>query len=425
MTGGRTGTSVPAGTLSVARADHAAARLLDGRVLIVGGSDGNAPLAIAEIFDPATGSIAPLPASLATPRMKLSATTLLDGHVLVAGGNDGVQDLATAEIFDAELGIFWATSSLHTPRSGHVAMLLPNNNTVLIAGGMSNGVPVASVERFAHWIESEMFYADSNTMAAARTGAVAVPTARDGVVLVGGGGSSDAEFYGFATVKTDKLDYAPYETVTISGSGWQPGETVRLRVTEDSDSHYDWVLEAIADDSGNVINRDFYPRNDDVYHSVGMRFYVTAVGIASQAEATFTDAMPSRTNLTSSLNPSPAGQSVTFTATVDMNEKHGNTDNWQPAVGGSVKFYDRTTATAACDQNNGNYGVLLGTSAVSAGQATFSYAFPSGGTYPIQACYRGTGGNDGTQDSFSPVIAQSVNSATVNTATTASNASAT
>src|SRR5262249_52297654 len=63
--------------------------------------------------------------------------------------------------------------------------------------------------------------------------------------------------------------------------------------------------------------------------------------------------------------------------------------------------------------------------ALLAGQATFSYAFPSGGTYPIQACHRGTGGNDGTQDSFSPVIAQSVNSATVNTATTASNASAT
>ena len=80
--------------------------------------------------------------------MKLSATTLLDGHVLVAGGNDGTQDLATAEIFDVDLGIFWATSSMLAPRSGHLAMLLPHNNSVLIAGGTSNGAAVTSVERF-------------------------------------------------------------------------------------------------------------------------------------------------------------------------------------------------------------------------------------------------------------------------------------
>jgi hypothetical protein len=167
------GASTPAGDLSLPRADHAAARLIDGRVLIVGGSDGVSALALAEIFDPATGSVASLSVSLATPRMRLSATTLLDGHVLIAGGNDGTQDLASAEIFDADLGIFWATSSLRTPRSGHLAVLLAQNNTVLIAGGMSHGAAVASVERFAHW--NETFLAESSSMAAARSGAVSVP----------------------------------------------------------------------------------------------------------------------------------------------------------------------------------------------------------------------------------------------------------
>ena len=218
---------------------------------------------------------------------------------------------------------------------------------------------------------------------------------------------------------------APYQTVTISGSGWQPGEKVHLRVSEDADTHTDWELEAIADEFGNIVNREFYPRNDEVYHHIGMRFYLTAVGIGSQALTTFTDAMQTETLLTSSMNPSLATQSVTFTATVRMNDKKGNTDNWKPAVGGSVEFYDRTTAQDACDKQNGNYGSLLGTSPVNAGQASLGHTFSSGGSYPIMACYKGTGGNDGTQNSASPQITQTVNSAVADTTTIASNASAT
>jgi hypothetical protein len=405
------GVSAPAGALSLPRMHHAAARLLDKRVLIVGGSDGNAPLAIAEMFDPETGSITPLSASLSTPRMKHSATTLLDGHVLVAGGNDGAKDLATTEMFYVEHGVFLPTSSMGSPRSGHLAMLLPNNNLLLIAGGSSNGTPLASVERFSHRFESEMFLADSNAMAAPRTGAVAVPTPREGVVLVGGGGSAEAELYGFATVKTDKYDYAPYETVTISGTGWQPGETVHLRVSEDSDSHYDWVLEAVADDSGNIINRDFYPRNDEVYQHIGMRFYLTAVGIASDAQATFTDANKTNTSLSSSPNPSTPGQTVTFIATVRGGDSQGL---GLLVAEGSVRFYDQTTAQKN-DCSDGKNGVLLGSGPVAvnaSGQASVVISFTSGGTYPIQACYIGTqapGNGQGTHDSASPQITQTVN----------------
>ena len=283
-----TGVSTTTGVLSVARADHAAARLADGRVLIVGGSDGAVVLATAEIFDPATGSITLLSGSLATPRAKHSATTLLDGHVLVAGGNDGTQDLASAEIFDAATGTFALTVPLNTPRSGHLAILLPHNNEVLIAGGTSNGNALASVERFSHW--NEAFLPDANTMSTPRSGGVSVPTSRDGVVLVAGGGSAQAELYGFATLKTDKDDYAPGEIVTISGSGWQPGETVKLTVSEDADTHEDFLFEAVADASGNIVNTEFYPREDEIYHHMGARFYAMARGIASQAQTTFTDA---------------------------------------------------------------------------------------------------------------------------------------
>src|SRR5207245_6942425 len=35
-----------------------------------------------------------------------------------------------------------------------------------------------------------------------------------------------------ATVMTDQADYAPGSIVTITGSGWQPGETVTLQLVE-------------------------------------------------------------------------------------------------------------------------------------------------------------------------------------------------
>ena len=81
----------------------------------------------------------------------------------------------------------------------------------------------------------------------------------------------------------------PGEIVTISGSGWQPGETVTLRVSEDADTHYDWNLTAVADAQGNIVNQEFYPRQDEQFQHLGMRFYVMASGAAWQALNTFTD----------------------------------------------------------------------------------------------------------------------------------------
>ena len=98
------------------------------------------------------------------------------------------------------------------------------------------------------------------------------------------------ESCGYATVKTDSQDdYAPGEIVTISGKGWQPGETVTLKVSEDTDSHFDWDLTAVANEQGNIVNQEFYPRQDDQFQHLGIRFYVLATGAASQALTTFTD----------------------------------------------------------------------------------------------------------------------------------------
>ena len=132
------------------RSGHAAARLADGTVLIVGGSttDG-VVLQSAEIFDPTTNGLTLLTSGLVQKRTGASATTLIDGRVLVAGGNDGTADLGSAEIYYPLAQTFSPVpTQLSVPRAGHVALLLPHNNSVLIAGGTSAGQAVTTADLF-------------------------------------------------------------------------------------------------------------------------------------------------------------------------------------------------------------------------------------------------------------------------------------
>jgi hypothetical protein len=99
---------VTQGLLAAARSGYAAARLADGRVLILGGIGAlDDPLASAEIWDPTTGTVRQT-GSMAAPRVAPIATLLGDGRVLVAGGAERVGDpaLASAELYDPAVGTF-------------------------------------------------------------------------------------------------------------------------------------------------------------------------------------------------------------------------------------------------------------------------------------------------------------------------------
>ena len=71
-----------------------------------------------------------------------------------------------------------------------------------------------------------------------------------------------------ATVTTDKPDYAPGEIVIITGSGWEPGETVTLFLHEEPivDPNVDpdsWLEPApIADLDGNIYAEFIVQPND-------------------------------------------------------------------------------------------------------------------------------------------------------------------
>ena len=281
-----------AGTLTANRMNHAAAVLGDGRVLVIGGTaDGTNALATVDIYDPVTRTVGVGP-SLSTPRMSATATTTLDGKVAVIGGSNGSQDLASAEIFDPATGqITLSASNLAIPRSGHNAFLLPNNNSILIVGGTSGGTDLNSAELYFPWTDS---FQTTGAMSVARPGMTGSALGLDGRFLAAGGTNlASTELYGFATVKTDKNDYAPGEVVTITGSGWQPGETVALTLIESPllDTHP--PMTAVADANGNIVNTQFSPDE----HDLNIRFYLAAVGSQTMAQNTFTDAV-SFTNIT-------------------------------------------------------------------------------------------------------------------------------
>src|SRR5262249_28603633 len=79
------------------------------------------------------------------------------------------------------------------------------------------------------------------------------------------------------TVTTDRPDYQPGMTVTITGSGWYPGETVSISIHEEPQVDPDFLTSANASAEGNIVNSAFTVNNGDI----GRTFTVTAVGQSS------------------------------------------------------------------------------------------------------------------------------------------------
>src|ERR1017187_6821493 len=73
-------------------------------------------------------------------RFNHTATLLPNGKVLVVGGASNTVPTAVSnvELFDPMTGTWTATHSLNSARCGHTATLLPNG-TVLVAGGAATG----------------------------------------------------------------------------------------------------------------------------------------------------------------------------------------------------------------------------------------------------------------------------------------------
>ncbi|HEY3390579.1 MAG TPA: MBG domain-containing protein, partial [Prolixibacteraceae bacterium] len=201
------------------------------------------------------------------------------------------------------------------------------------------------------------------------------------------------------TLVIDKSDYAPGETVQITGSGWHAGEVVTLQVDHLSDPipdhgspnpHLPWTVN--ADSSGyfsSVWNVSDY--------EIGAELLLTAEGSVSgfNFEIFFTDTQNTVTTLTSNSNPSIFGSEVTFTAGVTRGG--GGQNN---TVYGSLSLLIDGIR---------NFGFTI-TQGLNTNK-TFNIATLSVGDHIIKADFVGDLGAPGYNNSFA-TITQTVNKAT-------------
>lgn len=184
-------------TLLVPRSDHTLTRLGDdvgAPVLVVGGRDANgAPVATAELYEPLREAYATFGPSMVKPRYGHQAVRLPDGSVLIVGGRDAAGALVdTVEIYSPSVGQFTAAATMPAG-AGLVDMTLTPlpDGRVLIAGGTD-----AAGDAVATTLIARLDPIDG-TVDLSPTDGLAIPRAGhiaaelcDGTILVVGGTSS-------------------------------------------------------------------------------------------------------------------------------------------------------------------------------------------------------------------------------------------
>jgi hypothetical protein len=144
------GSWAAAGTITPGRLNPIVVKLLNGRVLVAGGSAAGAVFDVTELYDPVANTWITA-APMLDERTEHTATLLQDGRVLVVGGKTTIAGAATAtaELYDPAANTWTATGSLNQARMAHTATALPDGS-VLVIGGHGPGAPDGSdtVERY-------------------------------------------------------------------------------------------------------------------------------------------------------------------------------------------------------------------------------------------------------------------------------------
>jgi len=179
-------------SLQIARANHRAVLLSDGRVLVCGGTSRiegvYTILSSCELYDPVSGTWSTAP-DMIKPRTGHTATLLQNGRVLVTGGYNGDDGyLHECEVYDPDTNQWLYTGWMNQARWTHGAVGL-DDGTVLIIGGYFEG----DEYEFEILTSCEIYDPDTGTctltehgLSAGRSGPV-VTTLSDGRIAVFGG----------------------------------------------------------------------------------------------------------------------------------------------------------------------------------------------------------------------------------------------
>lgn len=290
--------------LDVPRAQHTATLLQDGRILIAGGRNGQTALASTVYFDPVAITVA-AGLSLAEARYAHTATQVLWGNVVFAGGtSDGTSGIDLVELLDVQGNkMAFATNRLSVARWNHAAIVPPHNGNLILIGGQDGTGPVAATDI----LDPESFFSSPLPDLLTASSNLAAFLGGTGKVCAAGGKGpknplSLIESSRHATVTSDRTDYAPNTTVTLTGTGWKPGEQVALTIRV-SNGVPNTQLEAVADANGNILNSTFETNNSDKHRA----FLVKAVGASSKRTAytKFTDLGETITLNPASFNVTP------------------------------------------------------------------------------------------------------------------------
>jgi hypothetical protein len=356
------------------RSSHSAILLRSGKVLLAGGlSPDGGELSSGELFDPETLRFSTVNSSMRGARTRPTLRELPDGKVQIIGG-DAEQ---TMEMFNAEGRYFTARARLvpESDSEASIAEVLSSPSRAALIQNQDSfarrsevGVPEVQARR-STLLDSMVGRSESITDLLDRSGHTITEIPLTGTALIAGGKSSGGMTLmsatttssSSATVTTDETDYAPGETVIISGTGWLAGETVELRLHRDEqDPSADTLLSALADENGEIQNSEYVCQESDL----GVTFLLTATGQTSGyvAQTTFTDAR----NWVLTFAGTGTG-SVTITPNT-------GTINAPTTCGGTGTNAGSQTVTGTCSPNitTSTNGAILTFTAVASGGSTFA-----------------------------------------------------
>ncbi|MHC4598521.1 MAG: Kelch repeat-containing protein [Planctomycetota bacterium] len=184
---GPAGTFLQVGDLLTGRTHHAASRLANGNVIVLGGEDATSTvLSSAELYDYHYGSFVPVTSTMLEARSRFQFIRFVgEDKYLLCGGTDGTATLATAEILDTADFSFTATAvPMISPRLNHGAVQLLNGNVFICGGRDAAGVPLVTCEIYDR--ANDTFLPCANSLSVARADH-SVTRLSNGKVLIAGG----------------------------------------------------------------------------------------------------------------------------------------------------------------------------------------------------------------------------------------------